>query len=736
MLDGTEDLAFTEYMDPAQSAPRLDNYFLPGQQPKPPSRRLIHLPHFPLRIGKSFFLIFLPLLLSASIIFIYLTVYRHIPIPGLSREMRLVLVKAFAALPILPKTPEQILLVAVDRNIRLTKYTPDFSFSAAAHTSGTSVGSLDLHVRGPVDYTDLNNIAFDVVASFSANFVGTTYRGSAIMRKNDQTVFLRIDSLSDSIIDGVFSWISLLGAGSGSTQPDEDTRRELRENITNLLTHWVAYDVSGLTSDAKQQLNQITGKETYWDMVQKQASNFLLQGYILPEVQKLPDETIQDTPVYHLRLEPSRQLILTMMEKAVDAYASDSGRLLSSAASNTTGTFDGPASLKQFPVVQLTPRPSITPDKRNDREEMKKNLTLLAESLEDVRMDLYLGKVDGLLRKSTSQMSINVSKLVEQYSAYLGQRGTGTTPYGFPFYPNLQEFSSAKVSLANTFSVDSIGASFTVESPSDTLSPAQFLEKAAEAMKTQAQKQYEEQKKQWEDDFRRLNTLLLRYYSSHNSTYPLALAQAAAAYLPEGDPLLQRIPLYTYQRNTDGRKYLLYVDDTFPKRGYSSSDSTLYGITSESTYFARYLSTYDIDRLLATPTPTLIPTPRSSAASAPTSFVIRLLTKDKPAFYPHTIYFAVDIKGNYQTFVDSIEIQLSEFRGNDRVLISTQPNRRVTINSLGDKNFSGNVLIPKAGLYYLEVIGNDHKGIKVVNTTQMLQYTASTLSPTPYPIIL
>lgn len=589
-------------MDPAQSAPRLDQYFPLREQPRDPGRHRIHIPHPSLHIGKSFVFFFLLLLFLAVSTEAYMTVYRRAQFPGLSPKNRLGLVKALYRIPFLPKTPEQILLSAVEQNIRLTKYTPDFSFSGALHSNGISGGSLDLHIRGPIDYTDLNNVSFDMAASFSANFAGTTYQGSTLMRKNDETIYAKIESLSDSIIDAVISWSSLLGRTSPNDPKEEVRKREIQENVSLLLAHWIAYDTSGVASEARKQLNEITGKQTYTEAVQKQATNLLLQEYILPEVQQLPNETIEDTTVYHLRLEPSKQLLVTMMEKAFDAYASDSGRLLSS------------ASVAQFPIVQLTPQPSIKPGKKTDREDMKKMFTILGESMEDVRMDMYLGTTDGLLRKSTSQMSINFSKLAQQYLAAAKEMSTGNLPYGFLLAPNVNDFASAKLSLVSTFSVRNLGQSFTVDTPKDATSPASFVAMMTDALKTKAEKAYEEQKNVWGDDFKRLNTLLLRYYSSHNSTYPLVLAQAANAYTQADDPIRQRSASYIYQRSTDGKKYLLYVDDQFPKRGYSSSDSTLYGITSESRY-PRYLDKYDIDRLLATPTPTV--TPRATPTRRP-----------------------------------------------------------------------------------------------------------------------
>lgn len=713
----------------APTGPVLDSYFLPGEKPRDPGRSPFHIPRPPPHFGRFIILVFLAVFFITVSTMVYMTVYRRTRLPGLTAQNRLVLVKVLYQLPFLPKTPEQILLSAVEQNVRMTKYTPDFSFSGALHSSGISGGSLDFHIRGPIDYSDVNNVSFDMSASFSANFAGTTYQGSTLMRKNGDAIYAKIDSLSDSVIDIGTSFGGMFGASTATPEQEEARKKEIRENITKLLAYWILYDTSGVTSEARKQLNEITSDESIPETVQKQASDFLLQDHILPEVKRLADETIDTTPTYHLRLEPSKKLLITILEKAYETYETRQRSL--------------PTSIN---VLPMTTGPATT---EKEKENIKRGISLFVESLEDVRTDIYVGKSDTLLRKASWQLSVNFSKLVSEYGKYADEFSSGSSTLNIlPFAPSVNELASAKLSLASNFSLYNLGQSFTVDTPKNATSPAAFLEMMTDAMKTKAEKAYEEQKTLWEEDFKRLSTLLLRYYGSHNSTYPIALGQVTNAYIvpdealkdsSSGASLRQRASSYTYQRSDDGKKYLLYVDDPFPRRGYSSSDSTLYGVTSESRY-PQYLDKYDIDRLLAPPEPTVTPWATPTRRPIPTVAAINnfgFYVANSSGRYPinTSIPYRVDAQGIYATAIDSIKLEVyttaSGTGGRQKIL--TTPSIYSTGGS-GDtiqttKYFRGQLDRLPAGVYDVVAIGYSPGAAEV--TRNQWRITVTSATPTP-----
>lgn len=109
-----------------------------------------------------------------------------------------------------PKTPEQILLAAVNSNNQVHTYTPEFSASATIGAGAMTIGSLDLKIQDPIDVTPKQQMAFDIMADIGVNYACTLYQATGSVRKKDSVLFGKIDQVSDSIIDtyGSFSYSS------------------------------------------------------------------------------------------------------------------------------------------------------------------------------------------------------------------------------------------------------------------------------------------------------------------------------------------------------------------------------------------------------------------------------------------------------------------------------------------------------------------------------------------------
>jgi len=555
-------------MDPARVPPPSLSQYMPSGSPPPP--RMHRTSHRKILIG-GFIVGILLLLLTLSL----LSVYSRMHILGISGTTRLAIVKAMSIIPFLPKTPEQILLAAVDSNTKVTKYTPDFSFSGAFHSTSIEAASLDIHIRGPVDYTDLDHIKLDLTATVSANLAGTTYTGTGLIRKDAAKAYGKIDTLSDSVIDGIIGLGSLFSGPQETSSESAQRTAEIRMNVQKALAYWVSYDMTVMTSEARSQLNTMNNQDSITAVVQKNANQFLLQDLVLPEVKREKDEEIEGIHSYHLSLSPSKQLISTMMRQAIEAYES-----------------------RQPPIS--ADGPGRTGSRMTEKEKQEV-ITLITNSLESSRTDLWIGKQDDIIRKNSSQISINLGSLTDIYQ----QRVYGSDA-DIPFAPSTDTFAAANVSFSSVLSIHDLGKSFTVTNPTQTKTPMEFMTILTDAMKTTAEKAHEQQQQIWQEDFRQLQTHLLRYYAAHNGTYPLALRIAVQAYAPSTNPLYERLGTYTYQRSSDGSNYMLYIDDSDKNRSNSMySSTTLYGITSTSTY-PHYLDRYDIEGFAidsATPTP-------------------------------------------------------------------------------------------------------------------------------------
>jgi hypothetical protein len=186
-------------------------------------------------------------------------------------------------LPLTPKTPKLILLATANTPKVLTTYTPDLSISANISSTAVSTASLDLRLQGPIDFSNPQNPKFDVAASINLNVMGTSYKSQGHIRGLDKKAYFKIDVLPDNLPIPVEA-----------------------QKLTPIFANWITYDTTGLDTEARNNLDQASQKQSLIDSTRQKIQDILQNDTVLKEVKLIGTETINGVPTYHLHVNPSQ----------------------------------------------------------------------------------------------------------------------------------------------------------------------------------------------------------------------------------------------------------------------------------------------------------------------------------------------------------------------------------------------------------------------------------------------
>lgn len=470
--------------------------------------------------------------------------YTKAKIPFLSDKGRRDLITALYNVPLLPKTAEQVLVVAVDRNTKINSYAPDFSFSAKIGAGSVSLASMDFHVAGPVDFTPDKKTSMDLTADAFLSFAGNSYQLNGKLRKIEDKLYFKLDKLPDALLGlySTYSSYSIYGSGlDGSSQKDSASEtKEIADNINKALANWIVYDNGGLQSEARKNLDKGEDSSVI-NAVRKNTQEFLLKSNTLPEVKRLKDEAVGGVDSYHLSLTPSKALI----KKIFLEYA-----LSNKSEASTYYT---------------------NPD--------QKDLSLLANAIDSVQIDAYFGKKDLILTKTSLTSQIKL----DSFSNYLG----GSSPLGGSTSPTpllgilgTDSLINARLSISTVVLAKDVNKPVSVAIPAPVKTSQEFMQILTDSFKTRRQKESEGRIAGYQSDFTKIQYYLTRYYIEKGN-YPSSLNELSI-YIPAGDNLSKSIAKYTYKVSPNNRDFIVYVvldgavisEYTTPYYGFSSRYQT------------------------------------------------------------------------------------------------------------------------------------------------------------------
>ncbi len=456
-----------------------------------------------------------------------LTVYANVKIPLVSDKFRRGIVVFMYHIPLLPKTSEQIILAAVDNNAKITAYKPDFSLSANVSAADIAGISLDIKASGPVVIPSNNKISYDINFSGAANLMLTNLQLSGKARKIDDDAYVKLDSFPTAIL-------GFMGGSSAS-----QSSPEVKKNLDDLLTHWIAISTSGLfKSEAKENLDK--NQKSIVAQVRDNVQDFLLRSNVLSETKKLNDEKIDGVPTYHLRLIPSKTLIRSLAKEFMSQNKSATQKVSSFEIEN-----------------------------------------IFTDSVKNLQIDVWFGKNDAILRKTSAVALFKLDGL----SNLMGG-GFGAGPSSM-LLPGISNFANTTLSVSTVLKISDIGKEVSISKPSPIMTAEQFSSGFQDAFKTKAEKETDKKKGEFDSYFSSIDNALSKYYVK-NHLYPASLSELPGVYLLPTDKAIQNLGQIGFQTSASRLDFIAYATI------FDGTETYQYGITSASSYPHKF-SKYDID---------------------------------------------------------------------------------------------------------------------------------------------
>lgn len=495
----------------------------------------------------GFILFFLFILLS--VIAMSITVYTKTKLPLLSSHRR-DLTLLFYKIPLIPKNPEQILITAVDKNTRLKTYTPDFSLTAQLKTADVELGSIDLQVKGPVDITDEKSIAFSMDGKAAINFGGHSYEVDGKVIEKNKIIYAKLDKLPAEVINlGTY-----MGVASQTVTPQE----EIKQNFEELFKNWIKYELKSLPTKAREELEKNIESTSITNKIREESENFLLKSSILPEVKKLKDEKIDGVDTYHLLLNPSKEKVKQLILEYINQH------------------------------------------KDLQKKEYQEATDALASSFEQLHLEVWVGKDDAIVRKTSLQTQMDLGFLQKMmhpsYNPPIKTISAQTRTVQYtppPDYFGLGDLGKAKLAFSTVVVLTNVNKPVTITPPNKTVTVEEYMKLFQDSFLTKAAREQKSKQALQTQDMNDISKELTMYYVENNH-YPTSLTELLGKYIQQGSPVTQRLGTYSYRRGNNPNKFVVYT----PVMGkYDSSYSTPYfGFTSSYSY-PHQLTTYEFTEI-------------------------------------------------------------------------------------------------------------------------------------------
>jgi hypothetical protein len=438
-------------------------------------------------------------------------------------------------LPLFPKTPEQILLVAIDKNAQILTATPNFSLSAAISSTTLNIASLDLTVKGPVDFTPDKPFATNVSVDAAASLGSSSYEVSGNMIQKNGSTYFKINKIPGDLL----SLLTSQGENAyGTNNISAAEQAQIKKRQQQVFTKWIIYNDNTINSPAKDNLEK--NNQSIISDMQKNVQNFFLKTDTLPEVKRVADQTINGIPTYHLLLKPSKKLIKQILLDYV---------------------------ISQSDQKTFTTNPS-------------QDFTNFANSLSNVQIDLWIGKNDAIVRKLAFRSDLDLGFL----QSALGSSDTSSTiPTELFGLPNMEQAVDPKLTVSTVLLANDINKPVTITKPSSSVTGDEYVKELTNASKTSAQREVDKKLAVFNKDAYTIRYLLAKYYLQ-NGTYPASLTDLESL-TATADPIIPRLSVYQYKRSADGSEYVVYAqlsndipDLTYytPYYGFTSTDQSVH----------------------------------------------------------------------------------------------------------------------------------------------------------------
>jgi hypothetical protein len=224
-------------------------------------------------------------LLAGGSVFSYLVAVEKVSIPN--QGLTTAISSAVFSLPFVPKTPKFILQQALGTKSDLLVSSFDLSLAFRSDTliSGFGLNNFDANLKGFVDFSDSANPKFSLTADITKDF-------SAQIRKKDQFLYFKIDKFPVFLS----SFISTDSA-----------------KLNSLFADWISYDVSPMTTAARENLNNQTPASPPEKLIDQFLTTLKTSGVLTHIV--VTGENLDGNSVYKLRFAPDDQTLDEVFKK-------------------------------------------------------------------------------------------------------------------------------------------------------------------------------------------------------------------------------------------------------------------------------------------------------------------------------------------------------------------------------------------------------------------------------------
>ena len=271
----------------SNAVPTPPTYQSPDLKPPPPQEAITG--SYESQKKPSFML---PLVLSIIFLTIiaffgagsYAVAYQKIKLPDKYQNIEFAITNFVQSLSFTPKTPEFLIAKALLAQEKVNKESYDVSLALDSGATALIPGlgsSMDVLVKGNVDYSDRKNIVFTADVNVTKDL-------NVELRKPDNLLFFKIGKIPGFLL-----------AFAGLKTTDFDP----------ILNRWYSYDTAPLSTEARSEIDEKSGdREVFSDKFVKDNLDSYIDERILSEM-KISDAEVDGFSTYKLTITADADLI-------------------------------------------------------------------------------------------------------------------------------------------------------------------------------------------------------------------------------------------------------------------------------------------------------------------------------------------------------------------------------------------------------------------------------------------
>ncbi len=418
-------------------------------------------------------------------------------------------------------------------------YTPNFSFTAQLKNTDVELGSLDLEAEGPVDITDEKNFGVNVNLKAALNFGGKSYEVQGKLIKKDKAFYGKIEKLPEELIN-MYSTSYSGGAYLTALTAPQTPQEEIQANLQELFKNWIIYETKSLPTKAREELERNIESTSITNKIRKETEEFLLKSSILPEVQKLGDEKIEGVDTYHLLLKPSKD------------------------------------KTKQIILEYINQNEDVKKSKEYQKKEFKDAIDAFAGSFEQFHLEIWVGKRDAIVRKSSFQTQLNLGFIPTFMGASVPSSKKNPYNQNVSMF-GIDDIGKTTLAFSTVVVMKSVNKPVVITAPSKSIPYDKYFQQFTEAFMTKDQREQQTKAQSMKTDYSTITKAMTLYYVDNNS-YPAALNQLVGKYITSSNALALGLSDYRYKRSFNGNKFVVYK--LGPTTYNSSYGTPYYGVTN------------------------------------------------------------------------------------------------------------------------------------------------------------